>query len=156
MSNEKTKGRIFVILQFTFASIFVLAAVIESRIAQRAQIEVINIISIIFLFLGAATVLLALIAFRQRITPNPVPLESAKLRTNGIYRFIRHPMYTSVIFVFIGFSLYMTAYFTFLTNIGVIIFLITKIKFEEHQLLEKFPEYRSYQLKTKKLIPFIY
>jgi protein-S-isoprenylcysteine O-methyltransferase Ste14 len=101
-------------------------------------------------------VLIALFTFKQRVTPNPVPLDTAKLRTNGIYGIIRHPMYSSVIFFIIGFTLFERAYFTFLLNIGVVFFLAAKIKFEEKQLKEKFPEYKLYQSKTKKLIPFIY
>lgn len=156
MSSRKTTGKIFVVLQFTLASVYIAGTIAENRLTDRAQTDFIYGVSIFFLFLGVLIVSLAIFAFRQRITPNPVPLASAKLRTNGIYCYIRHPMYTSVIFAFIGISLFMNAYIMFFSNIVVVIFLVIKINFEESRLLEKFHEYEAYRKKTKRLIPFIY
>lgn len=156
MSDKKLKSRIFVFSQFALAFIVISSSVIENSLTERPPIAALKIISIVFLALGIVIVLVALFTFRQRVTPNPIPLDTARLRTKGIYGLIRHPMYSSVIFFLIGFSLFEKAYFSFLLNIGAIIFLTTKIKFEEKQLIEKFPEYKIYQSKTKKLIPFIY
>lgn len=156
MKNKKTTGKIFVFFQFALASAFILGTIFENRLTEHPQYTVIKIISVIFLILGFLTVSAALISFRQMITPNPVPLDSAELRTGGIYSYIRHPMYTSVILVFIGFSLFMNAYIMFFSNIVVVIFLIIKINFEESRLLEKFQDYDAYRKKTKRLIPFIY
>ncbi len=156
MIENRLKSRLFVLLQFGIAAVVVLAALVENSLTNRFEIKALTIVSIISLVLGAVIVLLALVAFRQRITPNPIPLDASELRTGGIYRFIRHPMYTSVIFVFIGITLYLRAYYSFILNVGAVIFLLTKISFEEKQLLEKFPEYKAYRSRTKKLIPFIY
>lgn len=156
MSDKKLISRIFVFSQFALAFIVISSSLMENFLTERPPIAILKIISIAFLVLGIVIVLVALFTFRQSITPNPIPLDTARLRTKGIYGLIRHPMYSSVIFFLIGFSLFEKAYFSFLLNIGAIIFLTIKIKFEEKQLIEKFPEYKIYQSKTKKLIPFIY
>ncbi len=156
MRQNKLIGWIFVFSQFALAIIIISLSVIEKSLTERPPIFVLNIISIVFLIMGIVIVLIALFTFKQRVTPNPVPLETAKLSTKGIYGIIRHPMYSSVIFFIIGFSLFERAYFTFLLNIVVVFFLAAKIKFEEKHLTEKFPQYKLYQSKTKKLIPFIY
>ncbi len=157
MHNENIKtGRVLVFLQFLLAAIVIALTLIESLLTHRQEITEVKIISIVLIILGIAAVIAALITFNQRVTPNPVPLETAKLRTNGIYGYIRHPMYFSVILFLIGFTLYERAYYSFFLNIIVVIFLVFKIKFEEIELGKHFPDYKLYQAKTKKLLPFIY
>jgi protein-S-isoprenylcysteine O-methyltransferase Ste14 len=153
--NMKT-GRVLVFLQFLIAAIVISVTLIESSLTHRQEITAVKIVSIVLIILGIVTVFTALFTFNQKVTANPIPLETAKLRTNGIYGFIRHPMYSSVILFIIGFTLYERAYYSFFLNIFVVIFLVFKIKFEEKQLEKHFRDYQSYQAKTKKLIPFIY
>jgi protein-S-isoprenylcysteine O-methyltransferase Ste14 len=156
MIEDKTKGRILVFAQFGLAFIVLAASVIEKSLTARNIPDALYIISLILMFSGIAVVITALISFGQKITPNPVPLQTAELRTRGIYSLIRHPMYFSVLLFVTGFTLYEGAYYSFILNIVVFIFLAVKIKFEEKQLVKKFPEYKAYQYKTKKILPFIY
>ena len=157
MHDENIKtGRVLVFLQFLLAAIVIGLTLIERSLTYRQEIEAVKIISVVLMILGIIIVITALVTFKQRVTPNPVPLETARLRTNGIYGYIRHPMYSSVILFLIGFTLYERAYYSFFLNIIVVIFLAVKIKFEEKQLEKHFPDYKEYQSKTKKLLPFIY
>ncbi len=157
MHDENIKtGRVLVFLQFLIAAIVIALTLIENYLIPRQEITAVKIVSIVLIILAIAAVVAALITFKQRVTPNPVPLETAKLRTNGIYGYIRHPMYLSVISFIVGLTFYERAYYSFFLNIIVVIFLAYKIKFEERQLEKHFPDYKLYQSKTKKLIPFIY
>jgi protein-S-isoprenylcysteine O-methyltransferase Ste14 len=157
MHDENIKtGRVLVFLQFLIAAVVIASTFIESSLIYRQEITAVKIASVILIIFGVVIVLAALFTFNQRVTPNPVPLETARLRTNGIYGYIRHPMYSSVILFLIGFTLFERAYYSFFLNIVVVIFLLFKIKFEEIELGKHFPEYKSFQAKTKKLIPFIY
>ncbi|MGA2668400.1 MAG: isoprenylcysteine carboxylmethyltransferase family protein [Ignavibacteria bacterium] len=156
MISEITKGRIFTVIQFTLGFIIIVSSFFEYNSYKRTQIPVINIISIILIVACGVIMITAFTNFNQLITANPVPRDSAKLRTGGIYSVVRHPMYLGALLGLIGFSLYYTAYYTTLLNILISFFFVIKINFEEKQLLKKYPEYSSYQTKTKKLIPFLY
>ena len=80
------------------------------------------------------------------------------LITKGTYRYIRHPIYSSLILLIGGYSL---AFFSIASTILFLIilgpFIIYRIKAEEKQLLELFgSEYLEYMQRTKRIIPFIY
>lgn len=76
----------------------------------------------------------------------------------GPYRFIRHPSYTGALLAFLGLGLCIgnwcsLAIFIIPTTIAFLL----RINVEEQALAEALGEsYRSYQRRTKRLIPFIY
>lgn len=156
MINDKQKGLIFAVAQFVLLFIVIVSSYIENLYLQHTQIILIRILSVILFLSGLLMGTMALISYKQKITPNPVPMENIQLRTEGIYSLIRHPMYSFALLCSIGYILYFNAYFSLILCLLVIIFLIYKIRFEEKQLIKKFPEYSDYRKHTRKLIPFIY
>lgn len=86
----------------------------------------------------------------------PEPSIDAILITDGPYRYIRHPMYTSVLLgclglVLIHFNAIRSAVFILL-----LVDLLLKLHWEESLLKRKFDSYRKYCDDTFKLVPFIY
>jgi protein-S-isoprenylcysteine O-methyltransferase Ste14 len=82
---------------------------------------------------------------------------TSKLVVVGLYRFIRHPLYASLILL--GFGVYFKCLTILTTVIAVINFiaLIVTAKKEEQEMLEKFGlEYIEYMSKTKMFIPYIF
>ena len=80
----------------------------------------------------------------------------ATLITTGPYRYIRHPMYTSLITMMIGIALYN---YHWVNVVGVLMVagaVINKANREEKLLLMKFPEYVRYQQKSDRFLPYIY
>ncbi|MEH2068419.1 MAG: isoprenylcysteine carboxylmethyltransferase family protein [Nostoc sp.] len=81
-----------------------------------------------------------------------------QLVTDGIYSFIRHPIYTSYILLFLGFCLMLQS----LWGSGLLLMLCVvwfgnRIAIEEQMLEERFgEEYHSYSQQTKRLFPYIY
>ncbi|WP_232085888.1 methyltransferase family protein [Candidatus Nitrosacidococcus tergens] len=82
--------------------------------------------------------------------------DHAQLITTGIYRYIRHPMYTSLFIAMSGIVIYNDYFLNFLGLVLLAMVLISKSYKEEKLLLEKFPEYREYMTKTKRFIPCIF
>ena len=80
-----------------------------------------------------------------------------KLITDGLFQYIRHPLYTGVILMGAGLALISESLIgSILISIGLAL-LIPRMKIEEDMLINNFgEEYEGYQKATKKLIPFIY
>lgn len=75
-----------------------------------------------------------------------------KLIVLGPYRWIRHPMYSSVLLVTLGSPLP----YRMLLWVGLVMTLLVKLGYEERLLRERFPEYEAYRHQTKRLIPFVW
>ena len=87
-----------------------------------------------------------------QIAPEPKP--GAQLVTKGVYRRLRHPIYTAVVILLVGLFLRKP---TALTGIGaavVIVFLVAKVRFEEELLLARYPNYTDYKDRTWGVLPW--
>lgn len=86
----------------------------------------------------------------------PVPKNGAKLIVNGPYRYIRHPMYTAIIFFCLIVLVEDFSYFLLVKYLFIISIIYFKIKREEVYLENLFVEYTEYKKKTKFIIPFVF
>ena len=154
--NDIKKGRKYVFIQFFIIALVLVSVYVEKNYLNYDGIPFISSLGIIILSLGLILLVITVVNFSQFITPNPMPLDSYRLRTKGIYSLIRHPMYFSIILIFSGFIIWQNAFVSILLLVILIYFFLVKIDFEEKLLREKFKEYDEYINKTKKIIPFIY
>ena len=85
----------------------------------------------------------------RNLSPFPRPIKNSYLVTSGIYRFMRHPMYYSLIFISIGvFIIKLSIYYLFLT-ISLALIIKFKIALEEKYLMNKFKNYSLYKNEVK-------
>jgi protein-S-isoprenylcysteine O-methyltransferase Ste14 len=80
-----------------------------------------------------------------------------QLKTDGLYRYIRHPSYTGLLGSMIGYV------FIFRSVIGLVLcallflLLVSRMNDEERFLEAHFgDEYPNYRLRTRRLVPFVY
>ncbi len=88
------------------------------------------------------------------ITPTSATRKEHKLITNGIYRYIRHPLYTFGASMFVSFGMMADSWY--IAALGVLTFIIMAIRTpkEEANLIEKFgDEYREYMKRTGRFFP---
>jgi protein-S-isoprenylcysteine O-methyltransferase Ste14 len=83
--------------------------------------------------------------------------EGQTLVTTGPYRYVRHPIYTSMILMFIGTILYYGSPFIAIFFVVLTIDFVLRTRKEEQIMIELFGEkYTEYMKRTKRLIPLIY
>jgi protein-S-isoprenylcysteine O-methyltransferase Ste14 len=93
---------------------------------------------------------------RSRLRVTPIPAYDAVMMTDGPYRFIRHPMYTSLL---LGGGALLIMHFNIERLVVLLLLaavLIAKLSFEERLLCERFPGYREYMRKTARLLPYVF
>jgi protein-S-isoprenylcysteine O-methyltransferase Ste14 len=73
--------------------------------------------------------------------------------TSGVYRFSRHPMYLSMIFVYLGVSIAATSWLFFLITVVTFLLLLHQARKEERYCCERFGDaYREYMRRTARWI----
>jgi protein-S-isoprenylcysteine O-methyltransferase Ste14 len=79
-----------------------------------------------------------------------------KVKTEGLYSVVRHPMYASYIISFIGYILFNASVFNFLCLVIAVTFFIVRIAREEKHLMLD-PAYSIYMKQVRwRLFPFVY
>lgn len=99
----------------------------------------------------------AVVAMRQsKLRISPVPAADAALVQNGPYKYIRHPMYSSILIAAAGLLLHYFTWTRLAIAIALLLVLLIKLYWEEKMLKEKFSGYAGYLQHTNRLVPFIY
>ena len=133
-------------------AIFLLAVFLRGNGFQPAIV----ITGAVLIVVGAGVALAGALALGRNLTPFPKPTERAQLVQHGIYALIRHPLYTSVISVSVGWALVWQSWPVLLVAVALIPFFHAKARHEERWLREKFPEYADYERRVRRFLPWLY
>jgi protein-S-isoprenylcysteine O-methyltransferase Ste14 len=106
--------------------------------------------------LGLLIGIIAITKLGQNLTPLPHPKDDSELVTHGVYAWVRHPIYSSLILISLGWALLNSSPLTFFITLLLGIFLDIKSRREEQYLQDKFAAYVDYKKRVKKFVPFVY
>lgn len=145
------KDILFVLLQFLLF------------IAFTFDIESLKILFPVYLFwlgvgifvLGAFIIVVAVMQLNVNLSPFPSPLPGAKLIETGVYKFVRHPIYTGLILAFFGYAFISDSGYKLVVAALLFLLFYFKTFYEEKQLLEKFPDYSEYKKRTGRFFPWV-
>ncbi|MEY4495673.1 MAG: hypothetical protein RL744_737 [Pseudomonadota bacterium] len=107
-------------------------------------------------FLACLIMAIAVINLGKNLTPLPCPKDDAVLIQNGLYRFVRHPIYFGVLLAALAWTLMFPGFYVLAYSLGLFFLFDVKARREELWLVERFPAYQDYQCRVKKLIPGLY
>lgn len=107
-------------------------------------------------FMGLSFGIAGLLNLGKNLTPLPYPKEDSYLVTTGVYGWVRHPIYSSVILLALAYGVWQMSLSHGLAAIALFIFFDRKAAREEQWLSAKFKDYATYRQTVKKLIPFLY
>jgi len=106
-------------------------------------------LGILIIIIAFIIILVSIKDLGRNLSPFPRPINNSNLVTSGIYRFTRHPMYYSLIFISIGvFIIKLSIYYLFLT-ISLALIIKFKVALEEKYLIKKFNNYLLYKNEVK-------
>ena len=140
---------ILVFLQFIIISLhfFQWEFIPQKQIIQVSTLS--YLVGFLIIIIAFIILLVAIKDLGRNLSPFPRPINNSNLVTTGIYRFTRHPMYYSLIFISFGiFITKLSIYYLFLLiSLGLIIKF--KIALEEQYLDNKFKNYLLYKNEVK-------
>lgn len=106
--------------------------------------------------IGGFVVAWSVRALRASLSPFPRPVADAPLIQSGLYRLIRHPIYSGLVLGAIGWGL-VTGSTLAMAGAGVLLLLLVgKSMREEAWLSAAHPAYDDYRQRTKRFIPWVY
>ena len=129
---------------------------------MRFQLNVPVIIGIILLVIGGTLRMISRRALMKAgfglVNSSRLQIvENQRLVTNGVYNYIRHPLYLGEINRNLGFAILLSSLYGLAVMFLGNIFLLFRIEIEERMLIDEFgDEYEEYRKRTNKLFPYIY
>ena len=116
-----------------------------------------NLVGLIQFIVGLSTMIYAQLNLGHNYSSFLVIKEDHELIKHGLYKHVRHPVYTGGIIVAFSIPVYTSSVLGFLAAILLIPLLIYRMGIEETMLIEEFgDEYREYMSNTKRWIPYLY
>ncbi len=140
---------ILVFLQFFIISLhfFQLEFIPQKQIIQVSHFS--YLLGFLIILIAFIILLVAIKDLGRNLSPFPRPIHNSNLVTTGIYRFTRHPMYYSLLFISFGvFITKLSIYYLFL-SISLAVIIKFKIALEEQYLNDKFKNYLLYKNEVK-------
>ena len=150
--------KVFIKASYELILVFLQFFIIFLHFFQLELLPTKQIIQInnIFYFLGILIIIIAsifiLIAIKdlgRNLSPFPKPKANSNLVTTGIYRFMRHPMYYSLIIISFGVFLTKLSIYYLCLTITLALLIKFKIILEEQYLKNKFKNYFLYKKVVK-------
>ncbi len=112
-------------------------------------------IGLLIAVFGGMIIILALLQLNKNLSPFPTPKEAATLLQNGLYKYMRHPIYTGIMLFLVGYGVYQNSLYKLLISLLLVILFYLKSNYEEQRLEQKFPDYKLYKNKTGRFFPWI-
>ncbi len=158
MSDHKKKDRLFFFPAF-IAWILLLVITSFGNIQSPffSLSSPMNILGVLIFIVGLIITVNAQMTLKLNYSSTLRIREGHQLITHGIYKYVRHPVYSGVILRAFAISIYASSLLGFLFALTAIPLFNYRIGVEEKMLIEEFgDEYLEYTKATWKLFPYIY
>lgn len=103
--------------------------------------------------IGLLVMLVGGASLGRGLTAAPLPNAYARLRTGGLYRFVRHPIYSGLLLFAAALTIASGSWFRVLVFALLVVLINVKARWEERRLAARFPDYEVYAERTPRFIP---
>lgn len=144
----------FLLLSLLFAW---LPPYLDGRDLWTLRPPIVPYIGLILYLLGGILRLAPVFALGWRFSGLVAIQQGHRLKTDGLYRFIRHPSYLGLVVSCAGIVLIFRCWIGLFIVAGFLAILLARIKAEEALLASTFgEEYEGYRRRTWRLVPWLY
>ena len=102
---------------------------------------------------GLVVLGIGLMNLGRSATPLPTPVKGGELRSSGLYRYVRHPIYTGVMALAVGAAILSRSVAVAIATLALVAWLAVKARWEERRLEVRYPGYAVYAARTPRFIP---
>jgi 2-amino-4-hydroxy-6-hydroxymethyldihydropteridine diphosphokinase len=139
---------------FAFAAIGV-AIVREGSLPEAVALP--RIVGAFLLVVGVGIMLWSARSLGPSLSAFPETVPGGALVEGGPYRWIRHPIYTAVVAIFLGTSAVVAAPTAAVLSMLLLGFFAAKAGYEERQLRISYPQYASYRSRVRaRFVPMLF
>ncbi len=139
---------------YVFIQILVfLAWLPEFEALQFKLPENLRWIALISAGIGLLLILFAFLQLNTNLSPFPSPKQGAKLVTSGVFAFARHPIYSGILFMAFGLSIWFSSGYKLIISFLLFLVFYLKSRYEEERLVHRFPKYVIYRRETGRFFP---
>ncbi len=103
--------------------------------------------------IGLLVIGIGLVNLGGSATPLPIPARDGTLRSHGLYRYVRHPIYTGVMAFAVGSAIPSGSVGVAAAAAALVVWLAIKARWEERHLNARYPGYSAYADRTPRFIP---
>lgn len=120
--------------------------------------KTVAIVGLSIFIIGILIRWISILELNKEFTVDVTITENHTLKTDGIYRNIRHPSYLGLLLECLGLSLAMNSIISIMVvSIPIFLVILYRIRIEENILTEEFGDaYKNYMKVSKKLLPKIF
>jgi protein-S-isoprenylcysteine O-methyltransferase Ste14 len=108
--------------------------------------RVLEIVGLVVLGIG-------LLNLGRSATPLPTPVRGGELRSTGLYRYVRHPIYSGVMALAVGSAITSGSVTIAVAALTLVGWLAIKARWEERRLSARYPDYAAYAARTPRFLP---
>jgi len=106
--------------------------------------------------IGIVVLVLALLQLSTNLSPFPTPKSSAQLIQTGLYKLIRHPIYTGIILLLGGYGFYKNSVYKISITLLLYVLFYFKSSYEEKLLQNKYSNYLEFKKTRGRFFPKLF
>ncbi len=139
-------------LSISFAALLVVSG-LDHRFGWSAMPAAVSILGDVMVAVGLG--LTMLVVFQNRYAAATITIEDGQtLASEGLYRIVRHPMYSASLVMMVGMALALGSYWALVVVAVGTVLLVVRILDEENMLIQQLPGYPDYVRRVRyRLLP---
>ncbi len=156
LSSLGSRGGGWTGIQFILIWVLIGTGVRGRADISGAELVVAMLAGCALIALGTAILFAGIRRLGVSLSALPKPVDNGVLIEDGVYAYVRHPIYLGVILVGLGYSVAMDALVALIVAVILAVFLDLKSRHEETLLRQRYPDYAAYAARTKRFVPYVY
>ncbi len=145
---KNDRGQVWVLGQFVWGGLLLLAGPFNSRGWFWP--------ALLLTILGGGVSVAAVLNLGNNLSVFPKPKDDAEFVDRGLYRWVRHPIYSGLLLAGVGWCAFWLSWPAGVLEVIFVLWMDRKAASEERWLNQRYSNYDAYQKRVKKFFPGVY